>query len=258
MKKIFLCTVLSVAIAFGFGVVSASATIFVSGDTNITNPLNDLNGWGGLDAGNQQFFSNILQGGSSVAVLGNSHVGSVGFYDTDVDSYYNSLSGVTSNVFTGTVTSASLSGVDLFVASLPDNAFTGAEISVLSNFLGAGGSLFFLGENSNFATANSYINAALSALGSSMSIQNDHFDAGFQIATGTQIATDPFTAGINTFSYACPSQVLVSGGKALFYGTDNQAFVAYEGASVPEPATMLLFGTGLLGLAGFSRKKFKK
>lgn len=38
----------------------------------------------------------------------------------------------------------------------------------------------------------------------------------------------------------------------FLYGT------SYEGTPVPEPATMLLFGTGLVGLAGFSRKKLKK
>ena len=30
------------------------------------------------------------------------------------------------------------------------------------------------------------------------------------------------------------------------------------GSAVPEPTTMLLFGAGLVGLAGFGRKKFKK
>ena len=33
---------------------------------------------------------------------------------------------------------------------------------------------------------------------------------------------------------------------------------SYTTAPVPEPATILLFGTGLAALVGFSRKKFKK
>jgi hypothetical protein len=41
--------------------------------------------------------------------------------------------------------------------------------------------------------------------------------------------------------------------------TNGLSHVSYFGAaSVPEPATMLLLGLGLIGLSGFARKKFRK
>ncbi len=138
MKNKLICVSFTLALAFVFGVSAATANIFLSGDTNITNPLTGSFGVS-IDTGNQTFFSNILQGGHNVAVLQSTWPGSVGYAYTDVNTFYNSLTGVTSTVISGTITS--LAGYNLFVAPLPDHSFTTSELTVLGNFLAGGGAV---------------------------------------------------------------------------------------------------------------------
>lgn len=245
--------IITALLVFGTVLPAHAGLIVLSGDTNILNPVN---GSGGvpINAGNQQFLTNVL-GGSTTALVHNNCLGCSGTIagaPSIIDTYYNGLSGVSSSLHSGAITAAALAGVDLFVSILPATAYSAAEILALA---GWGGDILFIGENGNFTFQNNNINAALAALGSSMSLLNNIIDSGFHTATGVQIASDALTAGISSFVYAAPSEVMVSGGTALFFGTGGEAFVAYDGMSVPEPSTLLLFGAGLIGFALVRRRR---
>jgi hypothetical protein len=226
--------------------------IVVSGDENITNAL--VGQSVAVNPGNQRFFSNVLGTGTTVRVQG-TDVGGVDTPVANLNSFYNSLAGVTATIQAGAVTSASLAGVNLFLSAIPANPFSAAEISALGTFSAGGGTLFLLGDGGSFApNQDANLNALLAGIGSSLQIVLASIDPGFRTVGGLQIAADPLTTGVNSLTYTFVSQV--SGGTTLFTASGGQTFVAVTGevSAVPEPSTLALFSAILLAFfAGSSR-----
>lgn len=242
------------------GLIASSSlrggTIVLSGDVNIIDPLSKS-----INPGNQQFFKNVAGDGSSVLV----DAGADFFEDlfgTRLTSFYSGVPGLTTSRNTVNPLSDSLlSGIDLLAIILPSSGYGVSEIAAISNFLGTGGTIFFLGDQRLFPTQNTNINNALSALGSSMSIvPGVNIDAGdplFDVTGAGQITANSLTAGVNSLSYSVPSKLQVVGGTSLVRGSNGNSFIAVESivAQVPDAGgTLSLLGFGFAVLAFLRRR----
>lgn len=238
--------------------------------------------------------SKLLVAALWVAVLAGStaSAANIGVLDDYGNEYGNISSFYTSQgnsvyALTDSFTAGQINGSKLLVLTL-FNTLGSSQLSALDSFVNGGGRLVLNSDGQYFENYQSNVNAVLSSLGSSMVNVDGAYDSGYH--TTTNIVPNPFTAGVSSVLYGYTSQI--AGGTGLVLGLSGQTFIAYQAigsgyvfaiadsntgdglgqsqygnnqlylnflngtsGTTPEPGTLVMFGSGIIGLAGMLRRK---
>lgn len=245
--KYFFASLLSL----GVSAPAFASNVFLVGDNNIDTTLGD----------NEILFQNILNGQN---VLNDSALSLGGL-------------GTTANITNASITGANLAAQNILVTGFGKSSYSATELDDISTFVTGGGSLFLVGEyNPNFSLLNTSINEILSLVGSGMSLSLTENLIGAGVVDLVNVTNNtPFGAGVNAWHTGGAQSLLLLGlnGQAVVSGQDPRpcdtngnpicvgvgrigAVVAYEMLNpIPVPAAVWLFGTALIGLVGFGKRR---
>ena len=154
-----------------------------------------------------------------------------------INNFYNSLAGHSSTISGGTLDTVDLTGVNLLWATQPADAYTVDELTTMASFLAGGGRIAFMGEHGSYSPAqNTRINGALTALGSTISINNTILDSGFRTASvgDGQILAHSLTQGVTFYEYAAFAPLSISGSATALmlgeepFGPNPSVMMAYQ------------------------------
>lgn len=247
---------------------ASAGVLVVGGDGTSTFSLDP--GTPGTNEGNRAFYANVLGDAKQVLISSRSFSvpGSPSFANENLVRFYQSIGGVSVNQTANVITSGDLQGTGLLVVQFPNTAFTVQEATAIGNFVRAGGRLLLTGEASIIspsfpapdpapgAVSNGFVNDLLAGIGSTIRLGNDTIGCcGTFTASGSDIAANPLTTGVDSFDYGAVTSVV--GGASLFYapktaGGPTLPFFATENlisSAVPEPGSwmMAILGFGLVG-----------